>query len=246
MSRFAIQIGWDDVPHLSQPQKDEMLEVFPPHEREARAKGVPMLGSGRIYPIDEKSIVVDPFEIPAYWPRAYGLDTGRKITAAMWGALDRENDVVYFTSEHYMGQQPPQVHADAIKSRGAWMMGAVDPSAAGDLNRQDGKDLITEYNELGLALIPADNSVEAGIMATYRRMSSGRLKVFRTCVNWIREFRIYRRDEKAKVVKENDHAMDAGRYLIMTGMKHATTAPIDEDEEDFGQRNRGRSSVTGY
>ena len=203
-----------------------------------------MLGSGRIYPIDEKDLICAPFEIPRYWRRAYGLDTGRKITAAIWGAWDPENDILYLTSEHYQGQQPPQVHADAIKSRGPWMWGAVDPSAHGDLNRQDGKSLVVEYEELGLNLIDADNAVEAGIMASYRRMASGRLKVFVTLVNWIREFRIYRRDDNSKVVKENDHAMDASRYLIMTGMKHAMTEPLDEEEYEF--RDEGRSAVTGY
>ena len=221
-----------------------MLDAYPPHEQEARAKGVPMLGSGRIFPVDEKQIIIDPFPLPKYWPRAYGLDVGWNRTAAIWGAWDRENDTLYLTSEHYMGQQPPQVHADAIKSRGAWMAGAIDPAAAG-ANQRDGKCLLDEYRELGLLLTEADNSVEAGIMAIYRRLTSGRLKVFRSLPNWAREFRIYRRDEKGKVVKENDHAMDATRYLVMTGMQHATTEPIDDDDVDIGWDD-GRSKVTGY
>lgn len=244
MSRFCIQIGWDDVPHLTRQQKDELLEAFPIHERDARAKGVPMLGSGRIYPVDEKSLIVDPFEPPDYWPRAYGMDVGWKITAAHWGAWDRDSDIVYLYSEHYLGQQPPQMHADAIRQRGDWIPGAIDPASAG-ASQKDGSKLIDEYRSLGLNLIEADNAVEAGIMACYRRMASGRLKVFSTCVNWIREYRIYRRDEKGKVVKENDHAMDDTRYLIMTGMKHAITEPFD-DEIVAPLRNSGRSSVTGY
>lgn len=246
MTRFAIQIGWADVPHLTQEQQDELLDAFPLHERDARAKGVPMLGSGRIYPIDEKELIVAPFELPHFWPRAYGFDPGwAKATAAIWGAWDRENDVVYLTSEHYQGQQPPQVHADAVKRRGDWMTGAADPSAHGVINHKDGKNLMLEYSELGLNLVDADNSVEAGIMALYKRMASGRLKVFSTLVNWVREFRIYRRDENGKVVKENDHAMDATRYLIMTGLRHAVTEPFDEDEFEVS-RDAGRSTVTGY
>lgn len=245
MSRFCVQIGWDDVPHLSAAVKAELLDAFPLHEREARAKGVPMLGSGRIYPVDEKQLIVDPFPIPSYWPRAFGLDVGWKTTAAVWGAWDRDADVVYLTSEHYMGQQPPQVHADAIKQRGAWITGAIDPASAG-ASQKDGSTLIDEYRSLGLSLVEADNTVEAGIMACYRRMSSGRLKVFSTLGNWVREYRIYRRDENGKVVKENDHAMDATRYLIMTGMGYATTPPSDEEDEDPWQRNRGRSKETGY
>lgn len=244
MTRFCVQIGWADVPHLSKKQQDELLDAFPLHERDARAKGVPMLGSGRIYPVDEKSLIVDPFEIPNYWPRAYGMDVGWKCTAAVWGAWDRDADVVYLTSEHYMGQQPPQVHADAIKKRGTWITGAIDPASAG-ANQKDGSTLIDEYRQLDLNLVEADNTVEAGIMACYRRMSSGRLKVFSTLPNWLREYRIYRRDENGKVVKENDHAMDGTRYLIMTGMQHAATPPMDEDDDPF-RGNRGRSKETGY
>jgi hypothetical protein len=44
-------------------------------------------------------------------------------------------------------------------------------------------------------------------------MSTGRLKVFRNLSAWLEEFRLYRRDEKGRVVKENDHIMDAMRYL---------------------------------
>lgn len=245
MTRFCVQIGWSDVPHLSKKQQDELLDAFPLHERDARAKGVPMLGSGRIYPVDEASLLIDPFPIPAYWPQAFGMDVGWKITSAIWGAWDRESDTLYLTGEHYMGQQPPQVHADAIKQRGDWMVGAIDPASAG-ANQLDGRNLLDVYRGLGLNLIEADNSVEAGILAGYRRMASGRLKVFRTLVNWTREYRIYRRDEKGKVVKENDHAMDGSRYLWMTGMQHAGLPPQDEDETDPWARNRGRSRETGY
>lgn len=245
MTRFCVQIGWHDVPHLSKRQQDELLDAFPLHERDARAKGVPMLGSGRIYPVDEKLLIVDPFPIPSYWPRAYGFDVGWKTTAAVWGAWDRDNDTIYLTSEHYMGHQPPQVHADAIKKRGDWITGAIDPAAAG-ANQRDGSTLINEYRDLGLSLVEADNSVEAGIMACYRRMSSGRMKVFSTLGNWVREYRIYRRNENGKVVKENDHGLDATRYLVMTGMQFATTPPQDEADDDPWQRNRGRSNETGY
>lgn len=205
-----------------------------------------MLGSGRIYPIDEREVLVDPFLLPSYWPRAYGFDPGWKTTAALWGAWDRDSDCVYLYSEHYMGQQPAQVHADAIKRRGEWITGAVDPAANGMINSRDGKALRLEYEEMGLSLVDADNTVEAGIMAVYRRLTSGRLKVFRTLTNWTREFRIYRRDENGKVVKENDHAMDATRYLVMTGLRYATTEPHDEEDAGAHQRNRGRSIETGY
>jgi hypothetical protein len=50
-------------------------------------------------------------------------------------------------------------------------------------------------------------------------MAEGRLKVFSSLQNWRSEFRIYRRDKNGKVVKSDDHLMDASRYLLMPGLR---------------------------
>jgi hypothetical protein len=245
VTRFAQQVGWNDVPHLTEEQKTRLWDSIPPHQRDARTKGIPILGAGQIYPVPESTIVVAPFELPDYWPRAYGLDVGWNRTAAIWGAWDRDGDTVYLYSEHYQGQQPPSVHAESIRARGPWMTGAIDPASAG-ANQKDGTRLIDEYTQHGLFLVPAENAVEAGIMACYQRFAAGRLKIFSTCRSAISEFRIYRRDEHGKVVKENDHLMDALRYLIMTGMRFATVAPIVDEEMESDRMRYGRSELTGY
>lgn len=237
-----MQASWDDVPHLSSETKKQLIDAMEPHTREARTKGIPVLGAGVIYPVPESAIIEEPFELPDWWPKAYGLDVGWNRTAAIWGAWEREADTVHIYSEHYMGQAAPSVHADAIKRRGEWIPGAIDPASAG-ASQLDGKRLRDVYRDLGLNLFDADNSVEAGIHACYQRLVSGRLKVFRTCRNWLSEFRIYRRDENGKIVKENDHLMDSMRYLIMTGMRYATIAPELEDEP---MRPSKRTNSTGY
>ena len=243
MSKWCIGITWDDVPHLSAQEKAGLWDSIPPHQREARAKGIPALGSGVIYPVAESVFVVEPFAIPAHWPRAYGLDVGWNRTAGIWGAYDAQTDTVYLYSEHYVAEAPPQVHADAIKARGAWIPGAIDPASAGS-SQLDGRKLVDEYRTLSLDLAFADNAVEAGIHAVYRRLVSGRLKVFRTLPSWLSEVRLYRRDEKGKIVKERDHLMDATRYLIMTGMARGTTEPRHDYEDHYDRR--GVSSTTGY
>lgn len=202
-----------------------------------------MLGAGVIYPVPESIVICDPFEIPEYWPRAYGMDVGWNRTAVIWGAWDRGSDTIYLYSEHYMGQAAPAVHASAIKSRGDWIPGAIDPASAGS-SQVDGRALRTEYQKEGLNLFDADNAVEAGIHACYQRLVSGRIQVFRTLRNWTSEFRIYRRDENGKIVKENDHLMDATRYLVMSGMRHARCAPYFDDEDSTIVRKR--NSSTGY
>lgn len=245
MTRHLVTATWDDVPHLTAEQKQALWESVPPHERDARSKGIPALGSGAIYPAAEEVYLCDPFEIPRYWPRAYGMDVGWKRTAAIWGAWDRESDTVFCYSEHYQGQAEPSVHADAVKARGDWIPGAIDPASNG-ASQLDGRRLNDEYRKLGLQIVDAENTVEAGIHAVYRRLSSGRLKIFKTLASTRSELRLYHRDENGKVVKENDHLMDALRYLIMTGMMHAMVEPSDWGDDDFDRRHQTRSGTTGY
>jgi hypothetical protein len=168
MSKLVVSATWDDVPHLSAEQKAALWGSIPPYQRDARSKGIPQLGSGAIYPVPESEIVVDPFELPLHWPRGYGLDVGWNRTAAVWGAHDRDADAVYLWSEHYRGQAEPSVHAAAIRARGEWMQGAVDPAARGR-GQRDGEQLLQNYIDLGLQLTKADNGVEAGLFDVWER-----------------------------------------------------------------------------
>ena len=92
----------------------------------------------------------------------------------------------------------------------------------------------------------AENAVEAGLYAVWERLSDGRLFVFNSLQNWLSEFRIYRRDEKGKIVKQNDHLMDATRYLIMSGMQVACREPREEDEDNRQWIDSTRNEYTGY
>lgn len=223
-SKYVVMASWDDVPHLSDEVKKELWESIPPFQRDARAKGVPQLGAGAIYPVPESELIVPDFAIPKHWPKSYGLDVGWNKTAAVWTAIDKETDTVYIYSEYYKGNAEPIIHAEGVKSRGSWVPGVIDPASRGR-GQKDGDQLLTIYREMGLDLQIAINAVEAGIYEVWQRMSSGRLKVFASLNNWKAEYRLYRRDEKGKIVKEGDHLMDAMRYNIMSGLERASTEP---------------------
>lgn len=244
MTRFVVQATWDDVPHLSPRQKAELLASIPPYQREARAKGVPSLGSGAIYPVAESDIMEEPFEIPPYWPRSYALDVGWNRTAALWGAMDRETDTLHIYAEHYVGLAEPAVHAATIRAKGAWMHGVIDPASRGR-GQHDGARLLDSYVELGLNLTPADNGVESGIFDVWTRKTTGRLKVFRTCQNYFIEHRLYRRDERGRIVKERDHLMDCERYLTVSGVHVASVMP-DAADRIRAQRSGGRMAQDEY
>lgn len=220
-------VSWDQTPHLSEKAKADLLSAYPIEQRNARTKGIPQLGSGAIYPIDEAEICVDPFQFPAWYRHVYALDVGWNRTAALWGAVDPETGVTYLYSEHYRAQAEPAIHAAAILSRGKWIPGVIDPASRGR-SQTDGQQLFSIYTDLGLVLTPADNGVESGIYQTWSLFSTGKLKVFKTLQNFLMEFRIYRRDEKGKVVKDMDHLMDCGRYLCTTGIGLAAQKPPSE------------------
>lgn len=241
MSRAVINAGWDDVPHLTEEQKSDMLKSTMPHLRDARSKGIPSLGSGAIYPIAPDEFVVEPMPIPEYFPKLFAMDVGWNVTACIWGAWDKDSDVVYLYSEHYRGQAEPAVHASAIKARGDWIPGVIDPASKGR-TQTDGKQLYKMYRDEGLNLRTADNAVEAGLLEVYQRLSTGRLKVFNTLTKFLWEYKLYQRDEKGRIVKKNDHAVDCARYLCLA-LKHAKTKPAAQRDIHAFTTSR---SITGY
>ena len=236
-SKYLVQASWADVPHLSQKDKRELRASTEPHLLSAVTEGVPSLGAGAIYPIPLDEVLVDPFAIPKHWPRAYGFDVGWNRTAAVWGAIDRDSDVLFLYTEHYRAHAEPSVHSTAIKARGDWIPGVIDPAARGAAQR-DGTRLIIEYQELGLNLTMAEKSSSAGIHAVWDRLATGRLRVFRSMRNWQAEYRIYRRTPEGKVVKEHDHLMDATKYLAISGLDMAVVKPADIFRQPVSQLPR--------
>lgn len=225
--RYLVKAGWKHAPHLTEEQKNKLIKSLKlkPHQLKARMDGEPSLGEGAIYPYDPEDLKCKPFILPKHWPKAFGMDVGWKKTAVIWGAWDRDNDVVYLYSEHYMGHVTPAEHSAAIKARGSWMIGAIDPASKGR-SQKDGENLFDIYvinNKLNL--VKADNAVEAGIFAVNERFATGRLKIFSNLSGIWHEIGLYRRDDNGKVVKENDHLMDAMRYLIMMLIEAMTTPP---------------------
>jgi hypothetical protein len=207
--------GWEDVPHIPEAEKQRLLDGTPPYLRDARSKGIPSVGSGAIYPVPLEDMVCDDFAIPSYWPVGYGMDVGWKATAAVWGAKNNVTDCIYLYREYKRGQAEPAVHASAIRAGGQQLTGAIDPASRGR-SQKDGTQLIVEYQELGLNLVPALNAVDAGLFEVYSRLTTGRLKIFRSLTETQQEIRLYRRDERGNIVKENDHLMDCTRYLVAT------------------------------
>lgn len=212
--KAIVQAGWNDAPWLDDEQKKIIEESSEPHLRETRRSGVPSMGSGAVYPITLDQFVVDPFEIPDHFKRLYAMDVGWNRTAALWFAVDPNSGLIYIYDEHYIGEQPPASHAHSIRSRGEWIPGVIDPASRGRA-QGDGSQLMQTYKDLGLKLVKANNDVEGGIQAVWSLLSSGKLRIFSHLHNFAKEYVLYRRDEKGRIIKEKDHLMDVLRYGVV-------------------------------
>lgn len=52
----------DDAEHYAPEQRAEIIAAYPEHEREARAaKSIPVLGSGRIFPVADDVVACGPY-----------------------------------------------------------------------------------------------------------------------------------------------------------------------------------------
>lgn len=221
-SRRVIPCTWDDVPHLTEEWKRNALANVPRYMRDTVSKGIPTLGIGAVYPIEEDRFVIDPLdEIPDHWPRAIGFDGGWHCTAAIWGAWDRETDTWYLYDEHRAGELLIPVHAAAIQSRGPWI------PIIGDVRHTsvtDGEKMIEEYADNGLDIIPASKpGAEARREKVRKRLITSKIKVFSTLRHWLNEYRTYHYDDHGNVRKKGDHLMDATQYLIAEGPHIAKT-----------------------
>ena len=231
MTRHVTAMTIDDVEHYSAEDKARIIASYPPHEREARAKGIPTMGSGRIFPVEEALISTSPIPIPKHWAQINGLDFGYDHPfAAVNIAWDRDADCVYVAKCFRQREATPILHAPSVKPWGAWIPCAWPHDGYQHDKGGSGEQLASQYRDQGLNMLPehathaeGGNGVEAGLMEMLDRMQTGRLKVFSNLNDWFEEFRLYHRLD-GKVVKLRDDLMSATRYAIMM-LRYAETEP---------------------
>jgi phage terminase large subunit-like protein len=221
-NRGVISMTIDDALHIPAEQRALIIAAFLPHEREARARGVPTLGSGRIFMALEDSVTEAPIEfIPAHWVKLWGVDFGIDhpfgAVLILW---DREADVIHVHHTYRVTDALPIQHAEAIKK-----VSAEAPVAwpnDGNVRRDDGKPMADHYKRHGLKMLSShatwpDGSVstEAGILEMDEREKSGRLKYARHLSDLLEERRFYHRKD-GQIVKIKDDLISALRVAIMT------------------------------
>lgn len=242
MSRNVTQMTIDDAEHYTPEQRQAIIDSYPAHEREARVKGIPSMGSGRVFPIPEEDILCEPFQIPIDWVQIIGIDFGWDHPfAAIHCAWDRDADIFYVCKEFAARETTPIFHAASIKPWGDWIPIAW-PHDGLQHDKQSGVTLAEAYRAQGLNMMmeratfaDGSNGVEAGVMEMLDRMQTGRWKVFRTCGGWLQEFRLYHRiDGLIEAIR--DDRISASRYAYMM-RRNAIRKPSKRDSRNGKQRS---------
>ena len=223
-----ITATWDDVDHLDEKTKEQLLAVYSPAERDMRSKGIPVFGSGLVFPVSEEDIVCEDFDLPEHFPRLAAIDFGfDHPTAISWVAFDADDDIIYVYDEYRRSKETPLTHAAALNGRTPGIPVAF-PHDGLQHDKGSGIQLAQQYRDLGVYMLPdhftnppaegklnGNNSIEAGISEMLQRFETGRLQIFESCAETMEEMRLYHR-KNGKVVPIKDDLISAMRYAVLS------------------------------
>ena len=182
------------------------------------------LAEGVVYPQFDRTQHVGQLDNPqGKWYISVDYGTLNAFSAGLWCYDGKQ---AYRAAEwYYSGRaQRRQLtnaqylkHIQALAGSRSIAAVIVDPSAA---------SFITELRQAGFTVRKGKNDVVDGIRRVSTALQQGKLLFSPACQDCIREFSLYRWDEKAaedRPIKENDHAMDDVRYFVNTVLRQPVT-----------------------
>lgn len=219
--RNALYLHFEmtDNPGLSQKTLERYQTMFSGVFYDRYVRGKWCVAEGLVYDFGEEQITDD---IPQSGEYYISVDYGtlNPFSAGLWcvnGGKAVRIAEYYYSGRDSKAQKTDEDYCDAIVELAGGKPVRhviVDPSAA---------SFITALRRRGnFSVREAKNDVLDGIRLTYRMLKNGQIKIHRNCKDTIREFGLYRWDEKSttdKPIKENDHAMDDIRYFVNTTLR---------------------------
>lgn len=240
---------WDDAPHLSDEQKTRMMASYRAHERKARTEGIPMMGEGAVFPVDDDQIRVSPFKIPDHFARIKGCDFGIDHPAAGAEiAVDRDQDIIYVIDCYRKANESAPYHA-AWFNKSNRQIPVAWPHDGMNREKRGGETIANAYRQHGVNMlaksarypkVPGQDEkggpqpVEPIVDEVLERMQTGRFKVFANLSDFFDEKRSYHRKDGLIVPKRDDilkatfYAVMMKRYampLTVLSRIHSTGAP---------------------
>lgn len=219
--RGLVMMDIEDARHFDEDERAMVVSGYPEHEREARSRGLPLLGSGKIFAVPQSSVECDPFPVPDHYARIGGMDFGYgdHPFAAIALAWDRDSDVLYLTHAYKEKQMVPAIHVSSVRP---WSDGGLTFAWPHDGGRAwgDAGPVAEVYRNEGLRMLREHStfreggfSPEAAVYLLLSRMQTGRFKAFKHLDPWWHEFSTYHR-LNGMIVDKNDDVISA----VMKGL----------------------------
>lgn len=220
---------WEDNPYLDKGEIEAMCKSVSASDQLSRRYGKFSTGEGLVYPEFDQSVhVVDPFDIPKEWQATISIDPGlTNPTCALFFAVDFDG-VIYAVDEHFEAGVSIDTHVAKIfaiadklnwKRDGKGRLYALIDSAANQHTLACQKSVAELFSEKGILVNTAVNKdLYSGIqrIKSLFEQKPPRIYIFKTCSNLIREIKSYWWGSGDRPKKEDDHALDALRYFVMS------------------------------
>lgn len=256
---FIHHVGWDQVPHLSEKVKNDLIATYPSWEVECRTKGMPSKGSGAIFKVDDEFISFPSITPKANWPIVAGVDFGRSRdpSTIVFSALDPDTGVSYMFEEHYLDKdRSPAAMARIILESKYPQIPVVVPHDGNSVSTDGGNETrATIMRNAGCNMMrstfsnPSDiqNSItdirkkhmgkEGGLAWMDHQFRDGKMKVCEHLLHFFREKRSYfyvTRGGKTMPKDGDDHIIDAARISALSlGRYGVPAAQCYSTPQDF-------------
>lgn len=210
-----------DNPGLTEKVIEQYESMFSGVFHDRFIRGLWVVAEGLVYPMFDERNITD--EVPKSGEYYVSCDYGtlNPFSAGLWcwngKVATRVREYYYSGRDERNNKTDEEYYIELEKLAGDLPVKSVivDPSAASFI------EVIRRHKRFRVQ--KAINDVIPGIATTARYIQDGTIKVHRNCKDAIREFGLYRWDDKStedKPIKENDHAMDDIRYFTMTILRH--------------------------
>ncbi len=228
-SALRLQFLLDDNLSLSEKVKNRYKRMFAGIFYQRYILGLWVLAEGIIYSMFKQEMIIKKVpkgvKIVKKW---VGVDYGQaNATVFLLIGLGSDNKL-YILDEYYHVGKNSQIQKSPSKYADDYIKWLIKNGVDGaPVNREycfidpSAKGFMLELHSRGEKRIrKADNEVLKGIELISSIIDNDMLRILSHCKNTIMEFGAYRWDEKAqekgedKPIKENDHAMDALRYVV--------------------------------
>lgn len=236
-----VRVSWDDLPEYDpwgdpfflKRDREQLLRDYLPHERDARTRGIPVMGTGAVFPLLDwptyKSSDVD-FDTMPHLERVISLDLGliNDATVISFMARDTRENVIYLHRQVVIKGRTealPDNYIQYLMDRNTYGTPIALPP---DASRPGVYTLTSEsvretFEAHGLNVIrnpifnPPDaqgrttNNKAYGINLMRQAMEKGQFKIHESCREFLDEAGSYYIDERGKF-SDPDDCIDSARY----------------------------------